>query len=95
MDFMDDEQSPHLLTAIIEGDHPNDGLEKFNLGASYSFEKTLFLRIGYKFNYDVQTFTFGAGINYSFGGSLGTVNYAYVDFGELTHVHMISLGFAF
>jgi len=95
MDFMDEEQSPHLLTVTMEGDHPNDGKEKFNLGASYSFEKTIFLRCGYKFNYDVQRFTFGAGLNYSSGRTIGTVNYAYVDFGELTHVHMISLGFAF
>jgi hypothetical protein len=94
MDFMDDAQSPHLITVILEGDHPNDGREKFHLGVSYSFEKTFFLRGGYKFNYDVQTFTFGAGMNYAFGESFGTVNYAYVDFGELTRVHMISLGFS-
>jgi hypothetical protein len=92
MDFMGDDNGPHLITVIAEGDHPNDGREKFHIGVSYSFEKTFFLRGGYKFNYDVQTFTFGAGLNYSFGGSLGTVNYAYVDFGELTRVHMISLG---
>jgi hypothetical protein len=94
MDFMDDAQSPHLITVILEGDHPNDGREKFHLGVSYSFEKMFFLRGGYKFNYDVQTFTFGAGMNYAFGESFGTVNYAYVDFGELTRVHMISLGFS-
>jgi hypothetical protein len=92
MDFMDDAQGPHLITVIVEGDHPNDGREKFHLGVSYSFEKTFFLRGGYKFNYDVQSFTFGVGMNYSFGESFGTVNYAYVDFGELTRVHMISLG---
>jgi hypothetical protein len=95
MDFLDDEQSLHLLTVVVEGDHPNDGREKFHLGVSYAFDKTFFLRGGYKFNYDVQRFTFGAGINYPIGPCLGSINYAYVDFGELTHVHMFSLGFSF
>jgi len=95
MDFLDDEQSPHLLTVVVEGDHPNDGTEKFHVGVSYGFEKTFFLRGGYKFNYDVQKYTFGAGINFPIGSCLGTVSYAYVDFGVLTQVHMFSLGFAF
>ena len=95
MDFLDGEGSPHLVTVLVEGDHPNDGREKFQIGVSYSFEKTFFLRGGYKFNYDVQTFTVGLGMNYSFGESSGTLNYAYVDFGELTRVHMISLGVSF
>jgi hypothetical protein len=95
MDFLEGEQSPHLLTVVVEGDHPNDGREKFQVGVSYGFEKRFFLRGGYKFNYDVQRFTFGAGISYPFGGCVGTINYAYVDFGELTQVHMFSLGFSF
>lgn len=95
MDFLDEEGSPHLLTAIVEGDLPNDGKEKFHLGASYSFEGMFFVRAGYKFNYDVQKFTFGAGITYPLGSTVGTINYAYVDFGELTQVHTFSLGFSF
>jgi hypothetical protein len=94
MDFLDDEGSPHLLTVIVEGDHPNDGREKFHLGASYGFEGRFFLRGGYKFNYDVQRFTFGAGVNYPFGETLGSISYAYVDFGELSQVHMFSFGFS-
>lgn len=93
MDFLDDEGSPHLLTLVVEGDHPNDGREKIHCGASYAFEGKFFLRAGYKFNYDVQRFTAGAGVTYPFGGTLGSINYAYVDFGELTQVHMFSLGF--
>lgn len=95
MDFLDEQDSPHLLTVVVEGDHPNDGREKFHLGASYSFDNTFSLRGGYKFNYDEQRFTFGAGISYPFAGVLGTINYAYVDFGALTQVHMFSLGFSF
>ncbi len=95
MDFLDEIDSPHLLTVVVEGDHPNDGREKFHVGASNSFDNVLFLRGGYKFSYDEQRFTFGAGITYPFAGVQGTVNYAYVDFGDLTQVHMFSLGFSF
>jgi hypothetical protein len=94
MDFLDEEGSPHLLTTIVEGDHPNDGKEKFHLGVSYAFDSMFFVRAGYKFNYDVQKFTFGFGITYPIGSTTGTINYAYVDFGELTQVHMFSLGFS-
>jgi len=95
MDFLNENGSPHLLTVVVEGDHPNDGREKFHLGASYAFDGTFFVRGGYKFNYDVQRFTFGAGINYPVGETIGSINYAYVDFGELTQVHIFSLGFSF
>ncbi|HOJ08076.1 MAG: PorV/PorQ family protein [Ignavibacteriota bacterium] len=95
MDFLDEPGSQHLLTAIFESNHPNDGKEKFHFGISYAFDKMFFLRAGYKLNYDVQRFTFGAGINYPIGSTRGTINYAYVDFGELTQVHTFSLGFSF
>lgn len=95
MDFLDEPGSAHILTIVAEGDHPNDGLEKFHFGASYAFDDTFFIRGGYKFNYDVQKFTFGVGIKYPIGSTIGTLNYAYVDFGELTQVHMFSLGFSF
>jgi hypothetical protein len=95
MDFLDDEGSPHLLTVVVEGDHPNDGREKFHVGANYSFDNVLSLRGGYRFNYDEQRFTFGAGISYPFGGVQGTINYSFLDFGDLTQVHMFSLGFSF
>ena len=95
MDFFNEDDSPHLLTVVAEGDHPNDGVEKFCVGASYSFKGIFFVRAGYKFNYDVQGLTFGVGISYSLGDLQGTLNYAYVDFGELTQVHMLSLGFSF
>jgi hypothetical protein len=95
MDFLNVEGSPHLLTIVAEGDHPNDGTEKFHLGGSYSFDKTFFLRFGYKFNYDVQKYTFGVGLNFAVGETMGSLNYAYADFGELTRVHLLSFGFSF
>jgi hypothetical protein len=95
MDFLDQPDSKHLLTVVVEGEHPNDGTEKIHLGASYCFNGIFTLRCGYKFNYDVQRFTLGGGISYPIGGSTATINYAYVDFGVLTQVHMVTVGFSF
>jgi len=95
MDFLNKENGPHLMTVVLEGDHPNDGQEKLHLGVDYTLEDKVSLRGGYKFNYDEQSFTFGAGVNHALRGSKVEVNYAYVDFGALKQVHMFSFGLAF
>ena len=95
MDFLDGENSPHLLTVVVEASHPNDGPEKLNTGAEYWFNDIVALRAGYKFNYDEESFSFGAGLKYGFGAIAGKVDYAFVDFGLLEQVHMFSLGLQF
>ena len=92
MDFFDYADSPGLLTVSLEGVHPNDGPEKINFGAEYSFQDMFFVRGGYKFNYDEEGLTLGFGMKYEISGYSGRFNYAYVDFGNLHKVHMIQLG---
>lgn len=94
MDFFAGEQRLHRMTVVVEGDHPNDGAEKVHLGVDYSFMEMFALRGGYRLNYDVQGLTLGLGLRYSLSQYSGQVNYAYVDFGELKQVHIISLGFS-
>lgn len=94
MDFFEDEGNPHQVTIVFEGDHPNDGPEKFHMGADYTFQDVLSLRGGYRFNYDEQGLSVGAGLNYSQGSITGSVNYAYLDFGALNGAHFLSLGFS-
>ena len=80
---------------IVEGSHPNDGPERVNFGAEYMFNNLISLRGGYRANYDEESFTFGAGLNYDSGGSFsGQIDYAYVDFGLLKQVHLFTLGFS-
>jgi len=96
MDFFDEQpNSPHILTVSLEGDHPNDGPEKVNLGMEYAYNDMFFIRSGYKFNYDEEGLSFGAGIKCDIYGHSGRFNYAYVDFGNLNQVHMIQLGISF
>ncbi len=94
IDVLEGTENPHLLTLAVDGDHPNDGSEKAHIGLEYTFDRQFSVRGGYKMNYDEQGLTFGAGVAYTMGGIALRANYAYVDFGELLHVHMFSLGIA-
>ncbi|MGH7600525.1 MAG: PorV/PorQ family protein [bacterium] len=95
MDFLHESGGPHFMTVVLEGDHPNDGQEKFHIGVDYTFEERVSLRGGYKINYDEQSFTFGGGANHTLRSTKVQVNYAYVDFGALKQVHMFSFGLSF
>lgn len=95
MDFFENADDPHAVTVSVEGIHPNDGPEHVNTGLEYSLFDVLALRGGYRFNYDEESFTFGGGLNHSFGGIGLRLDYAYVDFGRLSNVHMFSLGASF
>ena len=81
------------LSCYLEGVHPNDGPERVNVGLEYSFLDVFFLRGGYKFNYDEQGLTLGLGINYNMESIKGRIDYAYLDYGRLSSVHMFTLGF--
>jgi hypothetical protein len=86
--------SNHKLSTFLEGVHPNDGPERVHAAFEYNFIDVLFLRGGYKFNYDEQGITLGGGINYNMKGVTGRIDYAYLDYGRLSSVHLFTLGFA-
>lgn len=90
------EQVDHYVTFAAEGWHPSDNLEKYNIGAEYTFKDMFSLRAGGRFNYDVDGFTAGGGIRLPFNDEQEIrVDYAFQDFGILTQVHRFSLSFTF
>ena len=89
------DNSPHLLVGVAEFIHPNDGPEKINVGAEYSFQNLLALRGGYRFNYDEESFTIGGGLNLSTAYGTFKVDYSFWDFGILDTVSMFSIGLGF
>jgi hypothetical protein len=91
-DILEKDEDPHLLTVMSEGKVSSDGPEKVHLGAEYMYNNMLSFRMGYKFNYDEEGLTLGAGINFPIGQQQYSLNYAYLDFGNLTNVQMLSLG---
>lgn len=79
------------FTLAIEGTHLNDNNERFNVGAEYSWTETVFLRAGYKINYDAENWAFGAGINIPIGNQDFVFDYAFIEFQDLGNVSQFSL----
>jgi hypothetical protein len=64
--------------------------QQYQLGMEYDFNEILFLRGGYKINYDIQGLTLGFGLKF-----FNTrVDYSYNEFGEyFDSVHRFTVGF--
>jgi hypothetical protein len=54
--------SSQRLTYALDATHPNDAPEQVNVGLEYALWERLFLRMGYRYNYDLEGLTFGAGL---------------------------------
>jgi hypothetical protein len=54
--------SSQRLTYALDATHPNDAPEHINVGLEYALWERLFLRAGYRYNYDLEGLTFGAGL---------------------------------
>lgn len=85
----------YQLKLAVDGIHPNDGEEKLQIGAEYGIYDILFLRGGYKVNYDTQKFTAGAGVKTGIGGRNISFDYAYVDMDILDATHRMTLTIGF
>ena len=83
------------FTLAIDGVHPNDNTEKVNIGGEYAWNETVFARLGYKINYDVENWTFGVGVKVNFGTQHAGFDYALIDFKDLGKVSQFSLQVSF
>ncbi len=95
IDLFEDEEDPHFMTLVGEFVHPNDGREKLNFGAEYTYNNMGILRAGYRYNYDEEGLTIGAGVRHNTGQLGLRVDYALVDFGRLNYVHLVTLGISY
>ncbi len=87
-EVFDDEQLK--VTTAVEALHPSDGDERINLGLEVGWQNTVFLRGGYKFLYDEETFS--AGIGVSTKGSVPvTADFALAHYGRLGNVLRFTL----
>jgi len=87
------------VTLCLDAVHPNDNTEYLNSGVEFGWSDIVFLRAGYKSILEKnseQGFTAGAGFNYRMTSGLAVMlDYAYLDFGRLDAVHMISVSARF
>ncbi len=84
-------QGPHVLQIAADLEHPNDNLERINLGAEYGFNKMFYLRGGYTFNHDTLGLSAGVGAEWKGFG----IDYAVSDYYILDYVHRFSVHFRF
>tara|TARA_B100001750_G_scaffold243509_1_gene258905 strand:- start:5116 stop:6117 length:1002 start_codon:yes stop_codon:yes gene_type:complete len=76
--------------------HPRDFDERVHAGLEYKYGTLAAVRAGYKFNYDNEGLTFGAGLNLNVGGAGVLVDYAYSAFGDyFGNVNRITVGVSF
>ncbi len=108
-DFVDNDE--HLLTGILDGNHPNDNAERLNIGLEYWYRKICAIRVGYKFRIpeqytwqdeEVSTWdneeenvTCGLGVNLDMESVDLTFDYAFANFGRLKRAHRVTLGVRF
>lgn len=83
------------MKGAIDVTHPNDNRERAHFGTEISFYDRFFVRSGYKYNYDDQNFTFGAGANVPFGGTSVSFDYAFSVYDILPNVQRISVNLSF
>lgn len=81
-----DHQSLLLAFDMVQ---PRDYDQQYNFGLEYGFNNILFLRAGYKINYDEESFSLGFGLAYH----NYRIDYAFSDFGDyLDSLHRFSFG---
>ncbi len=83
------------LTVAFDWVHPRDYSERQHVGIEYSLADMVFLRAGYKFNYDEEGLTAGAGFRKDLGPVGLNIDYTYTSFGIFDSVQRFSLGVAF
>ncbi len=83
------------MRGAIDVTHPNDNAERAQFGTEFSFFDRFFVRAGYKYNYDDQDFSFGAGANVPLGSTAVYFDYAYSVYDILPSVHRISVNLSF
>ncbi len=80
----------HRLLIAYDMSQPRDYDQQHHVGTEYALKNFIFLRCGYKFNFDEEGFACGFGVK--FAGL--RVDYSYSDFGQyLDSVHRFSIGF--
>lgn len=83
------------MKGAIDVTHPNDNKERAHFGTEFSFFDRLYLRGGYKLNYDDQSFAIGAGVNLLWSGNAIYFDYAYSIYDILPSVHRIAIRLSF
>ena len=92
--------SPYMsedFSVLVAADvaHPNDNKERVNVGVEVAMFRQFFLRGGYRFGYDIEKASLGAGVALPLGGLNIAVDYAYAVYDLLPNISWLSVGMTF
>jgi len=87
--------APFALNIAIDALHPKDYTERLHLGAEFLYMDMFALRGGYKFNYDVENFSFGLGFKFDLAGYAASIDYAYTNAEYFGHIDRFGMQFSF
>lgn len=73
------------ITGLLEAVHPNDGDERVNAGMEINYMDMIFLRGGYKFLYDEETYSLGLGVKGDFTVPV-SADFAFANYGRLGNI---------
>ncbi|MCD6377009.1 MAG: PorV/PorQ family protein [Caldisericaceae bacterium] len=86
MELFGNQKTADRLTIAVDALHPSDFSERLHIGSELLLRKVLLLRAGYKFNYDEEGLTAGAGLRWAWQQYGFSLDMGYTDFGRLGSV---------
>ncbi|NQU66981.1 MAG: PorV/PorQ family protein [Candidatus Marinimicrobia bacterium] len=92
-EFFEDDSNQQLFVSV-DGVHPNDALERLQIGMEYNYMNLLSIRGGLYSNHDSVSWMGGFGVNgKSFIQQDITFNYSVSNYGLLGFLHQFSIGY--
>lgn len=85
----------HKITVNMDAIHTNDFAERLHIGAEYKIFDMIFVRSGYRFNYEEGNLSLGVGFEYDAKFANLMVDYAYVQYDYLNSPHRVSVSIEF
>ena len=92
-DFTDIEDQSLVLA--VDAIHPRDFTERVHVGMEYLFLDMFAVRGGYKFNYDIESFSGGLGFYMDISGLMVKADYSYSDMEYFDGVNRFTIGLGF
>ena len=82
----------HHAIFAIEGSHPADNREKYNVGMEYTFHNFASLRAGQRFEHDLGGMSVGGGVLFNVSEKYkARLDYGFQDFDALSEIHRFAL----
>lgn len=93
MNAIDGEDSRLLVS--LAAVKPNEGEPQAQVGGEWDFQRTFFVRGGYRLNYSTATWSAGAGAAFAVQGVGLRADYSYSNYKTLGGTHRIGIGVSF